>query len=75
MSFENNQRSQWELFVSNLGSNRDRALCSDWRGACVEKTNYVSRKWFVTNQLSEKEECFKKGQKVGQRENEMSVFV
>ena len=36
LSFEN-QRSQWELFVSNIGSNCDHALCSDQRGACVER--------------------------------------
>ena len=36
LSFEN-QRSQWELFVSNLGSNRDRALCSDLRGGVCRK--------------------------------------
>ena len=71
LSFEK-QRSQWELFVSNFGSNSDCALCSDQRGACVEKTNCVSCTWFVTKKrLIGKEECSKKEQKVGQRESEV----
>ena len=73
LSFE---RSQWELFVSNFGSNSDRALCSDQRGACVKKANCVSCTWFITIEKSiGKEECSKKEQKVGQRESETIGFL
>ena len=67
------QRSQWEHYVSNFGSNSDCALCIDQRGACVRKTNCVSCTWFIIK--IGKEELFQKEQKVGQQESEISDFV
>ena len=70
------QRSQWEHYVSNFGSNSDCALCIDQRGACVRKTNCVSCAWFIREKVRmEKRSCSQKEQKVGKQDNEDRIFV